>query len=34
MDTSFTAGFFDRVDVAFVEAVDEWSNRAAAAAGS
>jgi hypothetical protein len=26
MDTRFSAGFFDRVDVAFVEATDHWSD--------
>lgn len=30
MDTSLTAGWFDRVDVAFVEAADYWNDRAAA----
>lgn len=28
LDTSFTAGFFDRVDVAFVEAADHWNDLA------
>jgi hypothetical protein len=28
MDASFTAGFFDRVDVAFVEAADYWNDLA------
>ena len=28
MDTTFTAGFFDKVDVEFVEACDEWNDRA------
>ena len=29
LDTSFSAGFFDRVDVAFVEAADYWNDLAA-----
>lgn len=28
MDGSFTAGFFDRVDIAFVEAADYWADMA------